>query len=206
MIFSKVRCTTKREKCQSFLCRSAFGNHFILGLCFHLESSIKWANRYGGGEGGGITKQCWICHCQKNTPHECFILLFGTGQDWCQREPLRPREVSHRTQGRPERTEPLNLATGSEEEPMDTFMHKCLLHAFNGCGPDGFPLLMHYQWELLSASQLQHRQKGLHYLFPSSVLPSTQNQWKFKNITSGEVLIFKQQGVFEVLHFLHANW
>lgn len=52
MIFSKVRCTTKREKCQSFLCRSALGNYSILGLCFHLESSIKWANRYDAcGEG-----------------------------------------------------------------------------------------------------------------------------------------------------------
>lgn len=92
-----------------------------------------------GGE-ANITKQYWICHCQKI--HLMNVLFFclelGGTAITMGGEPPRPWEVGSCTRWQPERTAPLNLAPGSEKEATDTFMHKCLLHAFNGCGPDGF--------------------------------------------------------------------
>lgn len=139
-----------------------------------------WCMRRGEGgmlgrKGGEaiITKQYWICHCQKIHLMNVLFFCLELGRTNVEWEPPWPWEVGSCTRWQPERTAPLNLAPGSEKEATDTFMHKCLLHAFNGCGPDGFFLLMHYQWELLSASRLQHLQTGLYHLFPSSVLLST---------------------------------
>lgn len=106
-------------------------------------------------------------------PHECFILLSGAGQDWCLGESLCPWDLSYRTLKHPGENG-LARPQVSEREAMHTFMHECLLHALNGDGPDGFHLLMHYQWDLLYASQPQPRQKGWYHLFPSWVLLSTK--------------------------------
>lgn len=169
MIFSKVRCTTKRKKCQSFLYRSPFGNHSMLGSCFHLKppssgSADMTMSVKGGGAGQGeerrgrkggeaaMTKQCWIYHCGKDTSwifhpfvwNWAGLMSLGTAVSLT----LRPLYLVT-TWGR----QPFSRPTGSEREATGTFMHKCLLHALNGCGLDGFLLLMHYQWDPLAASQ-----------------------------------------------------
>lgn len=203
MIFSKVRCTTKREKCQSFLCRSALGNYSILGLCFHLESSIKWANRYDAcGEGREA------CYDEKvarptlpnNTEsaivkkiHLMNVLFFclelgGTAMT------MGGSRHGHEKWAavlwwQPERTVPLNLAPGSQKEATDTFMHKCLLHTFNGCGPDGF-----FSPDALSmraALRITAPAPPDGALSSISFFSASLNQWKFKNTPSGEVWIFK---------------
>lgn len=151
------------------------------------EGGMLW---WKGGK-ANITKQYWICHCQKNTPHECFILLFGAGRDRHDHggEPPRPWEVGSCTRWQPERTVPLNLAPGSQKEATDTFMHKCLLHTFNGCGPDGF-----FSPDALSmraALRITAPAPPDGALSSISFFSASLNQWKFKNTPSGEVWIFK---------------
>lgn len=168
---------------------------------FSPESSIKWANRYddvggGVGEGGGwsgVRKRRWGGHHNQtmlNLPLSkrhlmnvsSFCLELGRSdvcvpETWATVPRRRPRR------GQPHLAWP-QVQSG---EATRTFMHKCLLHTLNGCDPDGFLLLMQYQWDPLSASQPQPRQKGPHHLFPSSVLPSTKNQWKFKQTPQGQM-------------------
>lgn len=146
-------------------------------------------------EGGwsGVRKKRWGGHHNQtmlNLPLSqrhlmnvsSFCLDVGRSAVW---GALCPWDLSYCTWWQPGEDTPLSLVTGLEREATRTFMHKCLLHALNGCGPDGFLLLMHYQWDLLSASQPRPRQKGLYHLFPSSVPLSTKNQWKFKEMPQG---------------------
>lgn len=92
----------------------------------------EWGRR--GGE-ATTAKQCWTCHCQKDTSwmFHPFVWI-GAG--------VRPRRAAPRVSetwatvlgDNPERTAPLSQATGSEWEGRHTLIHKCLLHALNGCG------------------------------------------------------------------------
>lgn len=144
---------------------------------------VEWERK---GREAIITKQHWICHCGKDTSwmFHSFVWNWAGLMSGGAAVSLRPELLYLVTtwRGQP----PLSLAAGSEPEATGTFMHKCLLHALNGCGLDGFLLLMHYQWDSLSASQPQSR-----HLFPSSVPLSTKKQWKFKQTPQGEVWIFK---------------
>lgn len=153
------------------------------------EGGMLW---WKGGE-ANITKQYWICHCQKNTPHECFILLFGAGRDrhdhgggshhghekWAAVLGDNQRGQPHLTWPLVQRKRPRTLSC----------INVCFMHLMDVVLMDFF-LLMHYQWELLSASRLQHRQTGLYHLFPSSVLLSTNAnlkihlQVKFESLSS----------------------
>lgn len=159
MIFSKVRVTTKREKCQSSLCRSTFGNHSALGLCFlpRAPSSgptdMRWCTwRRAGGVRNkkkipSKSKQCYICS----------ISYFLTN---------RVRETCNL-----ETTAARSQPTGSEQRGRRTLIHKCLLHALNGCSPwwISSPDALSMRCSL-SASQPQPRARRLRHLFPSSVL------------------------------------
>lgn len=64
-------------------------------------------------------------------------------------------------------------------------MHKCLLHTFNGCGPDGF-----FSPDALSmraALRITAPAPPDGALSSISFFSASLNQWKFKNTPSGEV-------------------
>lgn len=139
-----------------------------------------WCMRRGGGgmlgrKGGeaNITKQYWICHCQKihlmNVLFFCLelgrtaITMRGSRHDhekWAAVLGDNQRGQPHLTWPLVQRKRPRTLSC----------INVCFMHLMDVVLMDFF-LLMHYQWELLSASR--HRQTGLYHLFPSSVLLST---------------------------------
>lgn len=153
------------------------------------EGGMLW---WKGGE-ANITKQYWICHCQKKYTSWMFYSFVWSwaGPPWpwggaatAMRSGQlysgdNQRGQSHLTWPLVHRKRPRTLSC----------INVCFIHLMDVVLMDFF-LLMHYQWELLSASRLQHRQTGLYHLFPSSVLLSTNGnlkihlQVKFESLSS----------------------
>lgn len=176
MIFSKVRVTTKKEKCQSSLCRSTLGNHSALGLCFLLGAPSSGPTDEDVCEEGRALVE--LGRRRRRSPQNqnnvgfilvkkalsyMFNLLFL--------DQLRLWALSSCTWCNLETTAARSQPTASERRGRRTLIHKCLLHALNGCSPwwISSPDALSMRCSL-SASQPEPRARRRRHLFPSSVL------------------------------------
>lgn len=114
---------------------------------FSPESSIKWATRYEDMCGGGgvewseeaeETKQCWLCHCQKDTSWMFHPFVWKRAEVMSEGGvSLRPESFYSMTTrgGRPHLARPRVW----RERPRALSRINVGLHALNGCGPWWIP-------------------------------------------------------------------